>query len=82
MATLLKEKTGVNGHVWVGRSLVPLSVFFSLFFVGALISELTIIFLAVLFSLIIELSFFFLTMLTGLAVTFFIFEARSVQKRT
>ncbi len=79
---VLKEKTGVNGNVWIGRSLVPLSVFFTLFFIGALISELIIISLAFLFSLAIEMSFFFLTILTGLAVTFFIFEARSVQKRT
>jgi predicted transcriptional regulator len=32
---ILKEKTGVSGHVWVGKNLVPRLMFYSFFFIGA-----------------------------------------------
>lgn len=32
---ILKEKTNINGHVWVGRNLVPRLMFYSFFFLGA-----------------------------------------------
>ncbi len=79
---VLKEKTIVNGHVWVGRSLVPFSIFFSLFFFGGLSMELVIILLGFIFNLAIEESFFFLTMMTGLAAVLFMFEGRSLYRKT
>ena len=33
---ILKEKTSINGHVWIGRNLVPRLMFYSFFFMGAL----------------------------------------------
>jgi hypothetical protein len=79
---VLNGKTNVNGHVWVGRSLVPFSIFFSLFFLGGLSMELVIILLGFIFNLAIEESFFFLTMITGLAAVLFMFEGRSLYRKT
>jgi DNA-binding transcriptional ArsR family regulator len=33
---VLKEKTGISGHVWIGRNLVPRLMFYSFFFYGRL----------------------------------------------
>ena len=37
------EKTGVAGHVWIGRTLVPRMIFYSFFFIGILLAEITIV---------------------------------------
>lgn len=72
---ILKEKTSVNGHFWVGRNLVPRLMVFSFFFIGALGAELTIILFSYLTSiLVVENSFFFLTGVTALAATLFLSE--------
>ena len=39
---ILKEKTNINGHVWVGKNLVPRLMFYSFFFLGAFAAEITI----------------------------------------
>jgi hypothetical protein len=40
---IVKEKTSISGHIWIGRNLVPRLVCYSLFFLGILIIETTII---------------------------------------
>jgi hypothetical protein len=40
---IAREKTGVAGHVWIGRNLVPRLIFYSFFFMGVLIAEVTIV---------------------------------------
>jgi hypothetical protein len=72
---ILKEKTSVNGHVWVGRNLVPRLMFYSFFFMGAFGAEVAIIALSYLINgIIIEISFFFLTVMTGAAMVVFLIE--------
>jgi hypothetical protein len=72
---ILKEKTSVNGHVWVGRNLVPRLMFYSFFFMGAFGAEVAIIALSYLINgIIIEISFFFLTVITGAAMVVFLIE--------
>jgi len=72
---ILKEKTGVSGHVWVGRSLVPRLMFYSFFFIGAFGAEITIILLSYLVAdLVIETSFLFLTAMTAVAMILFFIE--------
>jgi hypothetical protein len=39
----VKEKVGVSGHLWIGRTLVPRLIFYSFFFMGILIVEIGII---------------------------------------
>ena len=71
---ILKEKTTINGHVWVGRNLVPRLMFYSFFFMGAFGAEIAIILLSYLGGLVIEVSFFFLTGLTAVAMILLLFE--------
>jgi hypothetical protein len=36
---VVKEKTSISGHIWIGRNLVPRLMCYSLFFLGVLIVE-------------------------------------------
>jgi len=40
---IVKEKTGISGHIWIGRNLVPRLMCYSLFFLGILVVETAII---------------------------------------
>ena len=71
----LKEKTSINGHVWVGRNLVPRLMFYSFFFMGAFGAEIAIIVLSYLINdILIETSFLFLTGITAVAMILFLIE--------
>jgi hypothetical protein len=77
---MLKEKTGVSGHVWVGRNLVPRLMFYSFFFMGAFSAEIAIILLGYLVgSVVIETSFLFLTGMTAIAMVLFFAEGISLR---
>ena len=79
---VLKEKTGVSGHVWVGHSLVPRLMFYSFFFLGAFGAELAIIALSfVIPELFIETSFLFLTAMTAVAMLLFLAEGIILRKK-
>lgn len=79
---LLKEKTSVSGHVWVGRNLVPRLMFYSFFFMGAFGAEIAIILLSYLVgSVVIETSFLFLTGMTAVAMVLFFIEGISLRRK-
>jgi hypothetical protein len=79
---ILKEKTSINGYVWVGRSLVPRLMFYSFFFMGALSAEIAIILLSYFVgSVIIETSFLFLTGITAAAMVLFVVEGVSLRRK-
>ncbi len=79
---LIKQKTNVNGYVWVGRTLVPRLLFYSFFFMGALGSEITIVLLSYLTgAFVIEASFLFLMIMTAVAMILFFGEAVSLQRK-
>ena len=40
---VVKEKTSISGHIWIGKNLVPRLMCYSLFFLGILIVETVII---------------------------------------
>lgn len=72
---ILKEKTSINGHVWVGRNLVPRLMFYSFFFLGAFDAEIAIIVLSYLINgVVIQTSFLFLTGMTAVAMILFLIE--------
>jgi hypothetical protein len=72
---ILKEKTSINGHVWVGKNLVPRLMFYSFFFMGAFGAELSIILLSlVIKGLEVQVSFYFLTAMTAVAMILFLNE--------
>jgi repressor of nif and glnA expression len=80
---LLKEKTSVSGHVWVGRNLVPRLMFYSFFFMGAFSAEIAIILLGYLTgSVVIETSFLFLTGMTAVAMVLFFVEGILLRRKS
>jgi len=80
---VLKEKTSVSGHVWVGRNLVPRLIFYSFFFMGAFSAEIAVILLGYLVGgLVVETSFLFLTGMTAVAMILFLFEGVSLRRKS
>jgi len=78
----LKEKTGVSGYVWVGKTLVPRLLFYSFFFMGAFGAEIAILLLGFLgFSSIPDISFIYLTVMTAIAMCIFLFEGTSLNRK-
>lgn len=72
---ILKKKSSINGHMWIGRNLVPRLMFYSFFFMGAFGAEVTIIVLSHLtFGVLIENNFLFLTGITAAAMVLFLIE--------
>lgn len=79
---ILKEKTSVNGYVWVGKTLVPRLMFYSFFFIGAFGAEIGIILLINLVAeLVLETSFLFLTGITATAMILFFIEGTLLRKK-
>lgn len=78
----LKEKTGVSGYVWVGRTLVPRLLFYSFFFMGAFGAEIAIMMFGFfMFGLIPDISFVYLTVMTAIAMSIFLFEGTSLNRK-
>jgi DNA-binding transcriptional ArsR family regulator len=79
---ILKIKTNINGNVWIGRSLVPRLMFYSFFFMGAFISEVTIMLLSALIkSFVIQVSFYLLTGMTAIAMALFLLEGVALYRK-
>jgi hypothetical protein len=79
---ILKAKTGVSGHVWVGRTLVPRLMFYSFFFIGSFGAEIAIILLSYMVPwLVIETSFLFLTGMTAVAMILFFAEGVLLRRK-
>jgi DNA-binding transcriptional ArsR family regulator len=79
---ILREKTSIKGHVWVGRNLVPRLMFYSLFFLGAFAAETTIILLSALIKgFVVQISFYFLTGMTGVAMALFLLEGVALYRK-
>ncbi len=79
---ILKEKANINGHVWVGKNLVPRLMFYSFFFMGAFAAEVSIMLLSlVIKDLVIQVSFYFLTAMTAVAMVLFFVEGTSLLKK-
>ena len=65
----LKEKAGIQGHVWIGRNLVPRLLVYSLFFVGLLTVEISIIIVLFFFNCQFpDTNFVYLTAVTAIAM--------------
>jgi len=79
---MLKTKTNVSGHVWVGRNLVPRLMFYSFFFMGAFSAEIAVILLGYLIGgFVIETSFLFLTGMTAVAMALFFIEGIKLHRK-
>jgi len=71
---VVKEKVGLKGHVWLGKTIVPRFVVFGFIFVGVLIAELAILIPHLFFATSVEGSFWLLTIITVVAAAIFLFE--------
>ncbi|MCL2358947.1 hypothetical protein [Candidatus Bathycorpusculum sp.] len=80
---ILKEKASIDGHVWVGKSLVPRLMFYSFFFIGAFVAELSMILLSLVIEnfLVIEVRFLVLTGLTLVAMILFLKEGLELHRK-
>ena len=79
---ILKQKTSINGHVWVGKNLVPRLMFYSFFFMGAFGAQIAIIILSYLINgIVIETSFLFLTGMTAVAMILFFVEGIALYRK-
>jgi hypothetical protein len=77
-----KEKVAIRGYMWIGRTLVPNPLVYSLAFLGILITELVV--LAIHFSVETEqfkIFFLLLTSITAGALILFIIEGLRMLKR-
>lgn len=71
---VVKEKVGIKGSFWIGRSLVPRLIFYSFFFMGILSVEIAIIAIRFYVQEPLQIEFVFLTFITVVAVALFLFE--------
>ncbi len=79
---VLKQKANINGHVWVGKNLVPRLMFYSFFFMGAFAAEVGIIMLSlVIKGLVVQSSFYFLTGMTAVAMALFLAEGLALNRK-
>jgi hypothetical protein len=78
---VVKEKVGLKGHVWLGKTLVPRFVVFGFVFVGVLIAEVAILLPHLFFGTSVEGSFWLLTIITVVAAVIFLFEGSRFRKK-
>ena len=80
---VVKERTSISGHLWIGRNLVPRLVFYASFFMGILGAEIAIIAVQVFFfgqSLNVEI--LYLIVITALAMSLFLGEGILLRRKT
>ena len=79
---VVKEKVGLKGHLWLGKTIVPRFVVFGFIFVGVLIAEIAILIPHLLFATSVEGSFWLLTIITVVAAAIFLFEGSRFKKKS
>jgi hypothetical protein len=72
---VVKEKMGMKGYVWVGKTLMPSFVVFGLIFIGILIAEIAILVPHLIAGSPIQESFWLLTLITVVSAAIFLVEA-------
>jgi len=78
---VVKEKVGMKGYVWVGKSLIPSFAIFGFIFIGVLITEIVILIPHLLVGASIQESFWFLIITTIVSATIFLVQALRFRKK-
>jgi len=78
---VVKEKIGLKGHVWVGKSLIPRFTVFGFIFLGVLIAEVAVLAPHLFFGSPIERSFWLLTVITIVSAVIFLVEGLRFRKK-
>ena len=79
---VVKEKVGLKGNVWVGRTLIPRFMIFGFIFVGILIAEIVILLPHMLVGASVEGGFWLMIVLTIVSAAIFLTEGFRFRKRT
>lgn len=80
---ILKEKASINGHLWIGRNIVPRFMVYGFFFLGALIAQVAAILYTESLGLVVATSILYLTMIliTVIALVMFFTEGFALSRR-
>ncbi len=78
---LAKEKMGLKGYVWVGKTLIPRFAVFGFVFVGVLIGEVAILLPHLLAGAAVEGSFWLLTIVTVASAAIFLVEGLRFRRK-
>jgi hypothetical protein len=78
---VVKEKVGMKGYVWIGRTLIPSFAIFGFVFIGVLIAEIAVLIPHLLVGASVEGAFWLLTVVTIVAAAIFLVEALRFRKR-
>lgn len=77
---IVKEKIGINGHVWIRKKLIPRFIIFGLIFMTVLIVEIAILIPHLLAEVSVEGSFWLLTIVTVISAGIFLIEGMKWKK--
>jgi hypothetical protein len=78
---VVKEKIGLKGHVWVGKTLIPRFIIFGFVFLGVLIAEVAVLAIHLFFGSPIEESLWLLTVVTIVSMAIFLVEGSRFKKK-
>jgi len=79
---VVKEKTSISGHIWLGRNLVPRLMFYSLFFLGIVILEIAILFVQFLSDgIVLSLPLVYLMITNIIAFALFLIEGLLLRRK-
>lgn len=78
---VVKEKMGMKGYVWVGKTLIPGFAIFGFIFVGVLIAEIVVLLPHLLLGASVQGAFWLLIIVTVVAAVIFLVEAVRFRKR-
>ncbi len=77
---VVKEKVGLKGYVWIGKTLMPSFAVFGFIFVGILIAEIAVLVPHLIVGASIEGAYWLLTFVTVVAAAIFLFESLRYKK--
>jgi len=78
---VVKEKVGMKGYVWIGKTLMPSFAIFGFIFIGVLIAEIAVLIPHLLFASPVEEAFWLLTVVTVVSAVIFLVEALRFRKK-
>ena len=78
---VVKEKMGMQGYVWVGKTLMPSFAIFGFIFLGVLIAEIAILVPHLLVGASVQESFWLLTVVTVVSALIFLFEGLQFRRK-
>lgn len=78
---IVKEKTSISGHIWIGRNLVPRLMCYSLFFLGIILTESVIVSVQFFSGQLPTLAIVYLIATNSIAFTLFLAEGILLRKK-